>query len=396
MIIEDIYREYRDSKDAMNVSISKVKEELGDFAENIVLYGAGSAGIAFLYYLRDAGIYPKYFADGNPNKCGGHCEGLEIIDYKEIVKRAGKRVLVIVTINTDGVKYCKSFDEALRTAGHAGVHKNLHDAGCINVIDYTYFRKCWDLFIGDRYNLPSCSDVHIMEQNFDKVCEAYELMDDEKSKEVYEKLVRFRLLDDTIRIPTEPQEKQYFEYAFFPKNKDEVFVDCGAYNGITLEAFLRENNNHFTHYYAFEPDNHNFALLSEYTNALPFEIKNKVDLINRAVYDTVGELKLYSLSGPGSFLADIGQQKTYGVRIDDIVSETGATFIKMNIEGSEMRALYGASKTITDCKPRMAIAGYHKTSDLWEVPLLIKRLNPKYRINLRTYMNNVSFVYYAS
>ena len=181
MVIEDIFREYQENKDKIDISISKMKADLGDLADNIVLYGAGSAGIAFLYYLRDAGIYPRFFADGNPDKWGKDCEGLEIIDYKEITKRVGSDALVIVTINTDGVKYCKSFDEALRAGGHAGVHKNLRDAGCKNVIDYTYFRRCRELFRGDRYNLPSCSDVYCMEKNKDKICEAYGL----SYKEVY-------------------------------------------------------------------------------------------------------------------------------------------------------------------------------------------------------------------
>lgn len=395
MVIEDIFREYQENKDKIDISISKMKADLGDLADNIVLYGAGSAGIAFLYYLRDAGIYPRFFADGNPDKWGKDCEGLEIIDYKEITKRVGSDALVIVTINTDGVKYCKSFDEALRAGGHAGVHKNLRDAGCKNVIDYTYFRRCRELFRGDRYNLPSCSDVYCMEKNKDKICEAYELMADEKSREVFEKLVRFRLLDDTIRIPTEPQDKQYFEYTFFPRRDDEVFVDCGAYNGISLRTFLNENNNRFERYYAFEPDRQNYRLLSKYIDTLPQEIKCKIEAIDRAASDTEENLKLYSLNGPGSFIADIGNQSVKGIKIDDVVGKTGASFIKMNIEGYEIRALNGAKNTIKCCKPRMAIAGYHKTNDLWEVPLLIWEIQHDTKIYLRSYMNNLSFIFYS-
>ncbi len=396
MILEDIFEEYREKKELININIADMKDNLGDFAENIVLYGAGSAGIAFLHYLRDIGVFPKFFSDGNPDKWGQNCEGLEIINYKDIVTRLGEEALVIVTINTDGVRYCKSFAEALRMGGHAGVHRKLHDVGCKNVIDYTFFRRCVDLFRGDRYNLPSCSDIYSMEQNEAKICEVWELLEDEKSREIYEKLVRFRMLDDTIMIPSEPQDNQYFEYVFFPKRDDEVFVDCGAYNGISLNAFLRENNNLFKYYYAFEPDGYNYKLLVEYINSLPQGIRERIYTFNRAVYDSDEEMRLYSLKGPGSFLADIGTQTTKGIRIDNVVEKTGATFIKMNIEGAEIQALEGAQETIRSCAPRLAIAGYHKTSDLWEVPLLIKSLNKKYKINLRTYMNNVSFIYYAS
>lgn len=60
-----------------------------------------------------------------------------------------------------------------------------------------------------------------------------------------------------------------------------------------------------------------------------------------------------------------------------------------------MPALKGAGQTIADYKPKLAIAGYHKTWDLWEVPLLIHDICPTYRFYLRSYMNHVSFVYYG-
>lgn len=55
-------------------------------------------------------------------------------------------------------------------------------------------------------------------------------------------------------------------------------------------------------------------------------------------------------------------------------------FIKMDIEGAEMEALAGASRVIGECKPRLAISGYHKPEDLWEIPARLKALNPGYEI----------------
>ena len=395
MIIKEIFKEYWEKKDQVEISIDKMKDDLGSMIDKIVLYGAGSAGIAFLYYLHDVGIFPKCFADGNPGRWGTECEGLPIVDYKDIVRMIGEDALVIVTINTDGKKYCKSFDEALRAGGHTGVHKNLQEAGCKNVIDYTYFRRCRELFHGDKYNLPSCSDVSIMEQHEKDLCEVYDLLEDDKSREVFEKLVRFRMIDDTIQIQTESMDKQYFEYEFYPKREDEIFVDCGAYNGISLDAFLRENRQRFRKYYGLEPDAGNYIKLQEYIAKLPSDMRSKMIIVNKAAYDDTKELWLYSLKGPGSFIADIGTQKTDAVKIDDLVDEDGATYIKMNIEGSELQALAGAERVIRESKPKLAIAGYHKTWDLWEVPKLICRMDEDYRFYLRSYMNNLSFVYYG-
>lgn len=90
-------------------------------------------------------------------------------------------------------------------------------------------------------------------------------------------------------------------------------------------------------------------------------------------------------------LYDIFLLKTCKVVLD----KKRATYIKMNIEGSEIPALKGAKYTISKYHPRLAIMGYHKTSDLWEVPSLMKEYFGDYQLRLRSYMRNVAFTYYA-
>jgi len=36
--------------------------------------------------------------------------------------------------------------------------------------------------------------------------------------------------------------------------------------------------------------------------------------------------------------------------------------------------------SISKFKPRLAISGYHNDVDLWEIPLLIKKINPEYKV----------------
>ncbi len=77
------------------------------------------------------------------------------------------------------------------------------------------------------------------------------------------------------------------------------------------------------------------------------------------------------------------------------MADAEVTFIKMNIEGCEIPALHGGEKTIRENKPVLAIMGYHKTWDLWEVPLLIKEYYEGYHFFLRSHMNHMSFMFYA-
>lgn len=393
--VQELFYEFDQKQKNIEISIKKMKSDLGRFTGGIVLYGAGSAGIAFLYVLRDIGIEPKYFADGSDVKWGSFVEGLEVIAPQDIIRRAGDNTLVIVTINTDGKRYCKSFDEALRTGEHTGVHQKLREFGCRHLIDYTFFRRCHALFDGDRYNLPSCSDVYQMSSHRGDIEKVYQMLADDLSREVFLKILEFRMLDDSLAIPTMTQEKQYFEDDFLKKRPDEVFVDCGAFNGISLQTFLGENDNTFQGYYGFEPDGSNFKRLEDYVAGMPEDIRKKINLIKAGVYSHDRGVNLYSLNGPGSFVADIGKERISTVTIDETLGGVRATYIKMNIEGSEIEALKGAEQTICRYKPRLAVAGYHKTWDFWEIPLIIKQYRDDYKLYLRSYMNHISFVYYA-
>jgi hypothetical protein len=61
----------------------------------------------------------------------------------------------------------------------------------------------------------------------------------------------------------------------------------------------------------------------------------------------------------------------------------------MDIEGSEEDALMGACRAIQNHAPKLAISVYHKATDFWKLPLLIKRLHSGYRLYLRHYTNEI-------
>lgn len=394
-IIQDIFAEFDTRKEELEVPIEEMQREIANYKDKLLLYGAGSAGIAFLYFLRRIGLEPRYFLDADKSKAGKECEGIKIITPDQAVEMAGGDALVIVCINTDGKRYCKSFDEALRIGGHHAVYDKLRAAGCKNIIDYTYFRRCHKLFQKEKYNAPSCSDVEIMLMHRDEIAEVYGWLADEESRDIFEKILRFRLLDDTIEVPTMPQNQQYFEYGFYERSADEVFVDCGAFNGISLKTFLAENNNQFEKYYGLEPDGANWDKLMEYKQQLPKAIQKKMCCIKKAAWENDEGIRFYSLHGPGSFAADIGKENVETISIDAMLDGRRASYIKMNIEGSEKQALRGAEETIRKYKPRLAVAGYHRTDDFWKVPFMMKEYREDYRIYLRSYMNHISFVYYG-
>ena len=74
------------------------------------------------------------------------------------------------------------------------------------------------------------------------------------------------------------------------------------------------------------------------------------------------------------------------ISLDDWLTEYAAeppTLLKFDVEGAEEAALLGAQRLLAEYKPKLQVAAYHRSEDFFRLPLLIKRLNPEYRLYLR-------------
>lgn len=74
--------------------------------------------------------------------------------------------------------------------------------------------------------------------------------------------------------------------------------------------------------------------------------------------------------------------------MDDVAECKNATFIKMDLEGSEMQALKGAEKIIKANKPKLAICIYHSDKDMLEIIQYIYSLVPEYKFFVRQHANS--------
>ncbi len=92
------------------------------------------------------------------------------------------------------------------------------------------------------------------------------------------------------------------------------------------------------------------------------------------------------LAGSHIVESDEGGTQVKVVALDSCVQEK-VTFIKMDIEGAELKALEGAKQLITKYRPKLAICIYHKREDMWEIPYFIKSLVPEYKLYIRHYSN---------
>ena len=181
---------------------------------------------------------------------------------------------------------------------------------------------------------------------------------------------------------------QYFDY--FEARENEVFVDCGCFDGATCYNFAGWcGHKGFDHIYSFEADPKNYAKSKEILAPL-----GKCDLYPYGTADVSKKVYFAADAFETSCIISReeaekrnfeGVEEIETVALDDVLAGKRITYIKMDIEGAEYEALLGARKLIMENRPRMAISVYHKFEDFVTLANLVLEMHPDYRIAYRHY-----------
>lgn len=217
------------------------------------------------------------------------------------------------------------------------------------------------------------------------------------SEEMYEQCVRAGIPREKIFnlgniMNVQRNERQYFDLEYL-KHADgrEVFVDAGCYDGANSVQFSKWSKSD-AKVYAIEPDADNVKVCQDVLshNNISYEI------YQGGVWSSKTTLCFNSSADTGSCISQDGDDVIEVISIDELTHKDKVTFIKMDIEGSELQALYGCENTIRNNKPKLAICVYHKPEDIWEIPELILKFNPEYKLYMRHYtIKDTETVLYA-
>ena len=318
-------------------------------------------------------------------------------DYSEIVYKYLKRNKIEVEAYAVDRKYWKenSFIEGMRVEciddfaidkynlviGFGDVEKSKFLMNNKNLLK----TKCYFLWEPVKYYEW---DLQFIKSRWESFIEVYYGLADEKSRKTLFELIIAKLNKycNNSLIEVADGNKHYFnELTFSLDSTNEVFVDCGAYNGDTIlqnAAFTERKNKKI---YAFEKD-------SEFIIELKHNIKSlkNVEVINKGNWKEDTTLS-FKKNGEISHVNEYKGENTVQVTTIDKAIKDEVTFIKMDIEGSELEALQGAAETISTYMPKLAICCYHKKDDiiqLYQYINKIKNQKKKYNIYLRHHSNN--------
>jgi len=239
--------------------------------------------------------------------------------------------------------------------------------------------------------LARASNFVKFKYSYDKVSKLHTIVKGYIVKQGSPPLIRF----NGYRIYTDPETfievflVKIYEYKSIVKpERDDVVIDAGAYYGESSIWFASRVGK-YGKVYALEPQKDVFKVLVK--NILMNKLTNIIKPFNLGLWSKPSRATMYGKGGDATIIAHrYVYDKTESIDIKvtslDYLLESGeiecVDFIKMDIEGAEMEALKGAKRTLHKCKPKLAVAAYHKPEDLIEIARLIKKIEPRYKIYL--------------
>lgn len=324
----------------------------------VCVWGMGNMGSYLPEKLITHNIKVDFFCDNNEEKIARkEYRGIPCISFEELCKYKDETIVIVAT------RYYKE------------IYAQLIESGFHNI----------DRIFDGKFDLAIFLKKNNIKKITEKMLEVIDILEDEESCRVYTRIIqewvrneyKYGQLDD---IFTEPQ---YFVEGIIKRDAIRNFADCGAYDGDTLDdyvAYIGENG--FDKVYLFELSKENCKKL---INNIELKYKTCIDKLiveNKGVSDRNEKIEYFD-EDEGSRLTEKGNTEGEIISIDSYFNNIEVDFIKMDIEGEELKALEGAKNVIKNQSPQLAICIYHKPEDIYEIPLKIREFKSDYKIYIR-------------
>ena len=316
----------------------------------IVLYGTGDGADKIIDVLEGKGIkWDGIFASDGFVRSRSF-RGKTVISYKEAVKTFGEDMIILIAFGSSLPDVIERFFAL--ASKHEVYAPDVPVAG------------------GELF------DIDFYEKNLKRIEEARSLFSDEHSLNLYGDMIMAKLtgkvdyLCRNISCSGEILDSlgaDDFKYT----------LDLGAYNGDTALELIDRCPKLKT-VIAVEPDERNFKKLCFNTT-----LTHKVEPHFNAAWDKKEVLTF--TKGGGRGIHRKGGTKTVevmGMPAEELLEGRIPDYIKIDVEGEERNAILGCAKTIATNSPALRIALYHKSADIFDIPLMIHSINPSYTFRL--------------
>jgi len=328
----------------------------------VVIYGAGFHGIETLAKLKQYGLKPSFFVDGDKNLAGKSIGGIPVMSTE-----------ILSTISKDSV--------IIITPRHASIEIEI----TLRSLEFNNLIIC-DKIVNDHFllkgylsNLELKQEIYI--QNKSEIDFVRNHLADAHSVKVFDAAIKLWCYGDYHNSLQIAKHETYYPFDIIHLNDDEVFVDCGAYTGDSINEFVWKTSGKYRAIYGFEASELQYEQAKAYLRNKKFE---NIELSNIGVWSREDILSFASENKVGDRISDNGEIKIKVDSLDRMLKDKfPPTYIKMDIEGAELEALKGATEIIKAHSPKLAVCVYHKFGDIWNIPdFILKKFNG-YKIYLR-------------
>ena len=325
---------------------------LSSTEKTVVMYGMGNGADKILKICDSYGIAVADFFASDGFVRGHSFHGKTVLSYSAVKEKYGAENIIVL------LSFASSLPDVLALFDRV-------DSEC-------------EMYAPD---VPVCGNelfnMEFFNAHKSEIDAAYEALSDDLSRQIYENVVNYKLSGKIC----------YLRQAVTPR--DESFqllgdirraADLGAYNGDTAKELIERYPN-IEKIYALEPDRRNFKKLSDYARGLSAPI---IHPINAAAWSENTTLTFADSGNRNSGAFAKGKTiEVAALSLDGILSGDAVDYIKYDVEGAEKEAITGSSETILRHKPKLLVSVYHRSEDIFALPLQIKALLPEYKLYLR-------------
>lgn len=325
----------------------------------LLIYGMGNGADKIISVLNGIGIEPNGFFASDGFVRGNLFHGKRIVSYSEACATYGDFIVLIA--------FGSSLPDVMGNMKKIASEKETY-APDVPVSGN-------ELFTANFYL-----------ENLNKINRARELLADEKSREVFDEMIKFKLDGKISHFSVDSTKEDALKNIL--SGNYSAYLDLGAYNGDTIKESL-EYYPSIKKITAFEPSPRIFKKLSAYCN----EISDvSIDLFNGGASRYDGDSEFIDGAGRNSQIANLSNIQAYDSKLANVKIARPDTvckykneqlLIKFDIEGNEMDALSGSIELINNNNCEMIVSLYHRSEDLFALPLYINGIMPSKKLYIR-------------
>lgn len=339
---------------------------------SVFLYGAGHTAKICLGALKNAGIEIEALVDDDRMKWGTRVGSYLVLPYEAFVEICSTRESVNVILTSI---YGKLIYDKLSVISNVIIWEM-----------YEWYTELLDQqeVVVEKYY--EGEKLELYKKNTD-VLKQY--LADSESIRVFDGIYQyFKARDINYLADICTIEESYFikEVKAYFNDKSFSLLDAGAYEGELLRA-IEKTDLKIKNWYCFELEKNNYECLKKNVE------KSRLPEAMTCICENYGlwnEKKEMIIAGKGAGAKAVratdnteNSETCKLITIDDYFKNIHVDMIKMDIEGAEMEALYGAIHTIQRDWPVLAISIYHYIEDYYRIMQFLLKLTNKYEYYIR-------------